>query len=54
MLQQTLAILAILFLSGCMAVPRFDIPDTLTFDYELPSQQPMTVSDLMCCYDCNV
>jgi hypothetical protein len=52
MLKSALAVLALISLSGCIAIPRIDIPETLTFDYELPSQQPMNYSDLLCCYEC--
>ncbi len=51
--ENILALVAIISLSGCVAIPRIEIPDALTFDYEMPSQQPMSYSDLLCCYECN-
>lgn len=53
MLAKSGFIVAMLIVSGCIATPRIDIPEKLTFDYELPSQTPMSYDDLLCCYDCH-
>lgn len=43
-----------LMLSGCIATPRIEIPDQLSFNYSIPNQQPMSFRDIMCCVDCQV
>jgi len=53
MQAKTTLIVAMLCLTSCIATPRIDIPDTLTFDYELPNQTPMSYNDLLCCYECH-
>jgi len=54
MFTKTSMLLAALFsLSACIATPRIEIPHTMSFNYQLPSQAPMSYNDLLCCYDCN-
>lgn len=48
-----IALLASLAISGCVAVPRVEIQETLSFDYEMPDQTPMSYNDLLCCYQCH-
>ncbi len=55
MLHKTLILIAALTqLSGCIAVPEITISETLHFDSPMPSQEPVSYADLMCCYDCTV
>lgn len=55
-MKTKLGILAIVAfsLSGCIAVPRLEVAETLTFDHIHVVQQPMSFSDIHCCYDCTV
>lgn len=43
-----------LMLSGCIATPRIEIPERISFDYVPASVQPMSYSDLLCCEQCTV
>jgi hypothetical protein len=52
-MKKIFALAAILSLTGCIAVPRIDIPETLTFDYQIENVQPLSYTDLLCCYECN-
>ena len=45
---------ALLVLTACVATPRVEIPPTLSFNYVIPDQSPMSYADIMCCYDCRV
>ncbi len=49
-----LSALSLLLLSACIATPRIEIPDQLSFNYVVPNQQPMSYSEIMCCVDCQV
>jgi hypothetical protein len=47
-------ILCLNALSACVATPRIEIPDTLSFNYQIPNVQPMSYNDVLCCVDCHV
>lgn len=54
MFKKASILLAALFsLSACVVTPRIEIPDNISFNYYVPNQQPMSYSDVLCCYDCN-
>jgi hypothetical protein len=52
-MKKILALIAIFSLSGCIAVPRIEMADSLDFDYQIQNVRPMSYTDLLCCYDCN-
>ena len=53
MFAKTSLLLAALFsLSACVATPRIEIPDTISFNYVIPDQSPLSYSDILCCTDC--
>lgn len=53
MTQKILSIAtAAIILSGCIATPRIDIPDHLTFDYQQVEYKTMSYNDVLCCYEC--
>lgn len=40
-------------LSGCIAVPRFEMTQRIEFNYAPPNMPvPMSSEDLLCCADC--
>lgn len=40
-------------LSACIVTPRFEMAQTINFDYVPPvAPIPLSYSDLLCCYDC--
>lgn len=41
-------------LCACVATPRIEIPNKLSFNYQVPNQAPMSYNDILCCYDCQV
>lgn len=49
-----IALTSAILLTACVATPRIDIPNTLSFNYQPPSQAPMSYNDILCCYDCQV
>lgn len=52
--RMIIALIAALALTGCVATPRIEIPNTLSFNYQIPSQAPVSYNDMLCCYDCQV
>lgn len=52
-MKKILSIIALTTLTGCYAVPRIEIAETLEFDYQIQNVRPMSYSDLLCCQDCN-
>lgn len=39
-------------LSGCIATPRIEIEDKITFDAIQPEPKPLTYNDTLCCWRC--
>lgn len=54
LIRSLILIAALTQLSACYPVFDFKTPEKLTFDAVPPSQAPMAVADLMCCFDCTV
>jgi len=52
MFQKTLALIAIISLTGCIAIPRIEMAETIEFDYQIQNVRPVSYTDLLCCYDC--
>ena len=53
MITKIFAIVALVSLTGCIATPRIELAETLSFDNEMPDQRPMSYNDLLCCYECH-
>jgi hypothetical protein len=52
-MKKILALISIISLTGCIAVPRIEMAETLDFDYQIQNVQPLSYTDLLCCYECN-
>ena len=46
--------IAAIILGACVATPRIEIPNKMSFNHYIPSQAPMSYADILCCYDCHV
>lgn len=53
MLKKIFVVAAIIPLTGCMVTPKFEMSETINFDYVRQDVTPMSYNDLLCCYDCN-
>jgi hypothetical protein len=52
--QTMISIICLLGLSACIATPRIEIPNQMSFNHVIQNQQPMSYNDIMCCVDCHV
>jgi hypothetical protein len=55
-MQRTLALIAIFMLfplTACVATPRIQLAERISFNSPMPNQSPMSYNDLLCCYDCH-
>ena len=52
-LKTCLLLVVLTQLSGCIATPRIEMSETITFDAIPPEPKTMTSNDLLCCWRCN-